>query len=157
MDVVQISWEPVVWSLWALTISVILCWDLGPPVGIALGKGRRQVSPLPCPTHCGPAGRWRWESREGAGAAQLHYLPSLEQGCTKAAAHPSLPMTIQCWERPDQPPPGLGCAWAPQVLSLSKWRTPIPFGFLHVPEERASDLHSLSRLFYSFMSPQSLW
>lgn len=48
-DIVLIWWDPVARSVRTPIISVILwnCWDLGPPVGIALGAGRMKISPFP--------------------------------------------------------------------------------------------------------------
>lgn len=54
---------------------------LGPPVEITQEAG----FPLTLP-HSLWGGRW--EPEEGAGAAQLQHLPSLEQGCRQSPAHP---------------------------------------------------------------------
>lgn len=71
---------------------------------------------------------WRWEVGEGAEVAQLHHLPSLyEQSCTQAAAPPD--QNTQSWERPDQPPPESGCAWALQIPNLANGGLPFPSAF----------------------------
>lgn len=132
---------------------------LGPQATCVICSGDRQKRgfPLALPHSL-------WGSREvevgarGRGWSSAAPSSSLLRAGLHAGSSRPLPMNIQGWERPAQPPPDLGCAWAAQIPSISKWGTPIPLSFPRVPEERASDPHSLSRLvFYSFMSPQSLW
>ena len=131
------------------------CPDLMRPTSIVLVGTDQLCDPLEllgAGATCGRAGFplalpcSLWGSREvevgtrGRGWSSTSPASSILRAGLHTGRSTPLPPTILPSQSPAQTPPGLHCARAPQVPSLSKWRTPIPLGFSHCKEQVISTL-----------------